>query len=336
MPSAIRHAIVIAACLVAPGCGGTDGPNGPDGGSTAPNAPPSLFAPGIAFDHERDRLVVFGGDGSNGPTAATWEWSGTAWARTATTGPSARVWPSMAYDPDRRRMVLFGGVNGASILADTWEHDGSAWRQLAVSGPPARYAHEMVYDAARRRMVLVGGRDAAAPRSDVWEFDGTAWQQVTTTALTPRFALALTYDVDRARTLAFGGYGPNAAGTLQSLGGTWTRSSADWQEHAGPEPPARDHAAMVYDASRQRVVLYGGSSSDGARPTQLLDTWEWDGTAWTQRATTGPTPSGNHRLAYDSRRNRVLLWTSAAQTGDRTEMWTWTGTAWARLAEFTP
>ena len=317
-------------------CGGSDGPDGTGPGPDTPNAPPSLFAAGIAFDHERDRVIVTGGDGSAGPTAATWEWSGTAWTRTATTGPSARMWASMVYDPDRRRTVLFGGLAGTSILGDTWEYDGAAWRQLSATGPSARYAHEMVYDVARRRVVLVGGRNAATPLSDVWEFDGSAWHQVAATALTARFALGLAFDVARERTVAFGGYGPTTGGTQQSLAGTWTRANADWEQRTGTEPSARDHVAMVYDAGRQRVVLYGGISSEGGSPRQLLETWEWDGTAWSQRATTGPTPNGNHRLVYDSRRNRVLLWTDAAATGDRTEMWTWNGTAWTRVAEFSP
>ena len=334
MRTAIPHALAAFVLLAA--CGGSSEPNGPDTGPDTPNAPPSLFAPAIAFDHERDRLVVAGGEASTGATGATWEWSGTGWTRTTTTGPSARMWASMVYDPDRRRMVLFGGLVGSSILGDTWEYDGSTWRQVTTTGPNARYAHEMVYDATRRRVVLVGGRGAAAPLSDVWELDGTTWQQVTTTALTPRFTLGLAYDAARERTVAFGGYGPNAGGTLQSLAGTWTRSNADWQQRVGTEPSARDHVSMAYDAARQRVVLYGGVASDGASPRQLLETWEWDGAAWSQRATTGPTPHGNHRLVYDSRRNRVLLWTAAGSTGDRTEMWAWNGTTWTRVAEFAP
>jgi hypothetical protein len=34
---------------------------------------------------------------------------------------------------------------------------------------------------------------------------------------------------------------------------------------------------MVYDPSRKRVVLFGGSNEEGS----LNDTWEWDGKKWT-------------------------------------------------------
>ena len=40
---------------------------------------------------------------------------------------------------------------------------------------------------------------------------------------------------------------------------------------------------MAYDNLRNRTILFGGFSG-GA----LSDTWEWDGTAWAKRASTGP------------------------------------------------
>lgn len=60
---------------------------------------------------------------------------------------------------------------------------------------------------------------------------------------------------------------------------------------------------MAYDSLRGRVVLFGGAITNGA----LGDTWEWDGTDWTQMATSGPSRRYGHALAYDSRRQRVVL-----------------------------
>src|SRR6266496_2944326 len=61
-------------------------------------------------------------------------------------------------------------------------------------------------------------------------------------------------------------------------------------------PPSRHGHAMVYDAVRQRVVLFGGLSSSG---NSSNDTWEYDGTTWTQR-TPGTSPSArqNHAMVY--------------------------------------
>lgn len=60
---------------------------------------------------------------------------------------------------------------------------------------------------------------------------------------------------------------------------------------------------MAYDVARQRVVLFGGL--DRIR-LSLMDTWEWDGSNWTQRSTS----AGSHTsyvMAYDLARHRVVL-----------------------------
>ncbi len=48
--------------------------------------------------------------------------------------------------------------------------------------------------------------------------------------------------------------------------------------------------AFAYDAARGRVVLFGGTSLIYPNIVYLSDTWEWDGTTWSQRtpATTAP------------------------------------------------
>jgi hypothetical protein len=49
-------------------------------------------------------------------------------------------------------------------------------------------------------------------------------------------------------------------------------------------------------------VLFGGQGG-----VLLGDTWEWNGTAWTQVASSGPSPRNGHAMAYDSGRSRVVL-----------------------------
>ena len=60
---------------------------------------------------------------------------------------------------------------------------------------------------------------------------------------------------------------------------------------------------MAYDAARQRVVLFGGFGGG-----HLGDTWEWNGTNWTQLTpSTSPTARNAHAMAYDAARQRVVL-----------------------------
>ncbi len=67
---------------------------------------------------------------------------------------------------------------------------------------------------------------------------------------------------------------------------------------------ARCGHALAYDVARQRVVLFGGGGNTGV----LSDTWEWDGSNWTQRApTNSPSSRVYHAMAYDAARQRVVL-----------------------------
>jgi len=59
---------------------------------------------------------------------------------------------------------------------------------------------------------------------------------------------------------------------------------------------------MAYDSGRGRTVLFGGYNG-----SQLGDTWEWDGSAWTQ-VFTAASPAGRSSgaIAYDATTRRVV------------------------------
>lgn len=83
----------------------------------------------LAFDRARGRLVLFGGDASDGVVSFasfgdTWEWDGAAWAEVSTaTGPSPRV-ATMVYDAVRGATTLVGGIAcnelGCEDQPETW------------------------------------------------------------------------------------------------------------------------------------------------------------------------------------------------------------------------
>jgi hypothetical protein len=102
---------------------------------------------------------------------------------------------------------------------------------------------------------------------------------------------------------------------------TWAWDGAQWTLRVTANAPtARYSPKMAFDASRRRVVLFGGSL--GGQP--LADTWEWDGVDWVQRAS-GPTVSQDEcSLHWHGKRARCVLHHRAAV--DR--FWEWNGTAW--------
>jgi hypothetical protein len=82
---------------------------------------------------------------------------------------------------------------------------------------------------------------------------------------------------------------------------------------------------MAYDEARDRIVLFGGCESSCSAPSN--ETWEWDGSTWTQRfPTTSPPGQGVTELAYDAKRAVVVL------LGWNNETWEWDGTTWKLVA----
>lgn len=84
--------------------------------------------------------------------------------------------------------------------------------------------------------------------------------------------------------------------------------------------------AMAYDSARGVVVLFGGEGWDG----HLDDTWEWNGTNWTQLSPPNrPSARSVHAMAYDSARGVVVLFGGLDGSGThRDDTWEWDGTNW--------
>ena len=284
--------------------------------ASSTQAPPGRQLAAMSYDSRRGFTVLFGGSdaqiGSTGPQppnfSDTWEWDGATWAqRNPAVSPPGLVAAAMAYDSRRGVSVLFGGnTTSGPATSDTWEWDGSAWTQRSLSVTPgARVWHAMAYDSARGRMVLFGGAGQAGILGDTWEFDGATWSQIfPAISPSPRFAAAMAFDSIRNRIVLFGGRDGSGR-----LGDTWEWDGSSWTQgssRSGPYP--RSSTSMVFDAQVGRTILFGG---DYVRPFAVgptNDTWEWDGSQWTQDWTaTDPTPLLGQSMAYDSARGRSVL-----------------------------
>jgi hypothetical protein len=253
---------------------------------------------------------MFGGVHLNATLGQTWEWDGRVWRELQPSqSPSPRSLASMAYDAARRRMVLFGGYDSgtSTIRGDTWEWDGVNWTQRSpVTSPPPRSSNAFAFDAQRGRCVLFGGLDATGLLNDTWEWDGSTWLQRTpTNAPSPRLRPGMAYDSDRAMCVLFGG----ATQVGGSFTDTWEWDGNDWLLRSPAMAPlGRTDHGMAYDTARRRVVLTGGFRNGS--PTWFIDTWEWDGSNWSQRAPVN-TPSKvcvSGIMAYDTARERCVFY----------------------------
>jgi hypothetical protein len=90
---------------------------------------------------------------------------------------------------------------------------------------------------------------------------------------------------------------------------------------------------MACDVVRQRVVLFSGWTHSGI----LSDTWEWDGSNWTQRSpATSPSARQWHAMAHDSARQRVVLFGGSDQPNySSSDTWEWDGGNWTQRSSAT-
>ncbi|MFN0131699.1 MAG: hypothetical protein ACKVW3_04075 [Phycisphaerales bacterium] len=101
-------------------------------------------------------------------------------------------------------------------------------------------------------------------------------------------------------------------------------------------PSARYGHAMAYDSTRGVVVLFGGSASSTSS-SSLSDTWEWNGSAWTLRASGGTPARTSMKMTFDSARKRTVMFGGYTASGANSgETWEWDGSAWTLAATTGP
>jgi hypothetical protein len=232
------------------------------------NGPPIRNLGGVAYDAERNVLVLYGGTYSATLSYDdTWEWRvAGGWEQKNVSGPGKRDHTEMAYDAVRKRVVLFGGqLDPTTFPSDTWEYDGTAWQQITPpSGPTGRVHHTLAYDPASSRVLLFGGgQPATGDKGDTWAWNGAAWTSAAA-EIAPRTHAKL--GLTSRGVILFGGLGSSLP--------TLLLQNSQWQPDNQPNAPgARYLTAMAYDPERNVTVLYGGGnpSSDAL----FADTWEY-------------------------------------------------------------
>jgi Galactose oxidase, central domain len=263
------------------------------------------------------------------------------WQQRQDIGPAARLGAAMIYMPPTGKTLLWGGaqeVSGGSLepLGDTWEWDGDGWVQVADMGPAPLLFAGMALDSTRDVVVLFT-QNPAGTVWETWEWDGEGWTQVEDTGPNAaQSAFQIVYDSARQVTILEGGSVASGSGTYIPVG-TWQWDGTTWTQVADVGPPARVLCGLGYDATRGRVVLFGGLNLDS---TLEPDTWEWDGNEWEQITNVGPPPRYGHAvtgtsgatLAFGGVRTAAGL-TSTALLRDT---WTWDGSFWHQRQNMGP
>ncbi len=234
--------------------------------------------------------------------------------------------PVLGYDVVGRRMLLFAGGGSFGSSDDTWAWNGQTWSLVIPANSPSSRNYTVVAtDELRRRLVLFGGlAGASTAANDTWEWDGTTWLSRTPSGPKPppRFGASLVWDAARQRTWLFSG--AQGGGYLSDF---WEWNGLVWRQvQPAVMPPPRLFGQFVYDPVRRVSVLFGGVTNSGSGDEQLVDTWEWDGTSWTQKAGVAAAFTTN-AAAWDPVGRRVLAYRASARTA---ELWAYDGT-WTQV-----
>lgn len=93
-------------------------------------------------------------------------------------------------------------------------------------------------------------------------------------------------------------------------------------------PSARYLHAMAHDSHRHVTVMFGGDSTSSAR---LNDTWEYDGSHWSQVATPLAPPGRvniDQTMVYDSQRLKMVLFGGLGASGYLSDTWEYASSQW--------
>jgi hypothetical protein len=156
-----------------------------------------------------------------------------------------------------------------------------------------------------------------APATIDWQLDQNA---------PTRSSANLCYHAASGALIYFGG-AHHGGFTTQVFDDTWAFTDTWRRLPTTNAPSGRSDAAIAYDSTRGRLILFGGRRGT----TTLGDTWAFDGATWTQLApTTAPGPRQAAIAVYDSVRDRVVLFSGQPGPGvPAGELWEFDGSNWS-------
>lgn len=183
------------------------------GGATLP----PLLGHALAFDAERERVVLYGGYGED-RNERVWELGAAGFVDRGTfaISPGSIDMFAMAYDATGKATLVFGGSTPAGYSDDPFAPrtdaahlwNGAGWTRLETPRPSPRSGMASAFDSKRGRIVLFGGTSGEVYDDETWEYAAGSFEQREPLRRPPaRESARLAYDAGRERVVLFGGFG---------------------------------------------------------------------------------------------------------------------------------
>ncbi|MGH7725982.1 MAG: Kelch repeat-containing protein [Candidatus Eiseniibacteriota bacterium] len=310
----------------------------------------------VIYDPSEDRMIIFGGERDSADVEIRLH---DVWAFDLINKTWDRLDPQTSVRPLRReghsavldsegRMIVFGGRTDVAFnpptfgfLNDVWSFDlGSlTWSNVhaldctppgGINYPVCRWYHGAVTDPSGSTMWMFGGDYEIQTASSFYEYslDDDSWTFISDGGgAIVRSNHTVIHDSPRNRLVTFAGF-MGSSEELSYLNDTWTYNllTEAWSQASptGTAPAAREDHAAVYDANRQRMVVFGGLGGTLPNPVLFSDLWTLSFTptlSWSQVTATGTGPSARqeHTAIYDSERNQIVIFGGEDAAGNYTD-----------------
>lgn len=279
--------------------------------------PPAREFGGMAYDRDRDKIILFGGVNykADGKTVQalfdTWELDGETWTLVSNSGPEVSK-PLLAFDAARHETIMVGIGNQIQTLMYRWDPESSSWKsETPTTLPTCVNEAGLTYQKHNERLVLAGGlcSSVTSPIDDTWEWDGDDWTKLATTATTRYTGAAIAYDVLAQRVVRFGGL---AAFTNSADSSTYLYRNLTWRfSSPAANPAARSLLVFRRDPVRNSIWLMGGLSEFSVGTTIFYndDLWRFQDGQWYEevRVTGMPVQCATPLSSFDTDRSVMVV-----------------------------
>lgn len=295
------------------------------------------------WDPSRNQVVAHASSPSTGFTAIgtlttpshfSWTFSSNQTPQSSVEGTPPGQPAELAFDPVQGRTTLLLSLSSTSNARYVLGSSGTTWQtfQASTARPSDRLHADLSYDPALNRSVLFGGLGSGASGTlgDTWSFDGSYWtNHGTNLGAGPRVLARQAYLANQG-TVMFGG--------ATAIGGTFLNDTLVWNGTSwiplfSLQYPAPRYAHDMVSVGNTSIWMFGGYGG-----TYRNDTWRLGSSGWQAISTAGPTPPprSSHRLAYDARRGRIVLFggqgVGATRLGDTWELVPFGTPTWIQMA----
>jgi hypothetical protein len=209
------------------------------------------------------------------------------------------------------------------------------WSQQMTDWPPGKTSAFFIYHPKSKALLLFDGSGAGLDssknyadtgRNDVWKWDGESWKRLYATGPGLKSLSAGALNKKTGLIHVFGGVG--IRGYESKRDDMWSFDGLKWVRVPANNIGSRDHHKIVYMDHIDAFLLYGGA--DSIRQFDST-TWILKNSQFTRLTIPGPGTRYHFALAYDAKRQKVILFGGGRQ-GRRDETWEFDGQRWEKIS----